>query len=294
MLARGTAKPGNGGKEQAAGGTMRLTCPNCGAQYEVPDAVIPESGRDVQCSNCGTTWWQHHPDHTPPEPPEAEPDPAPEPEADPDPHPDTAPNAAPSAQRRLDPSVADILREEADRERAARAAEADGRIETQPDLGLGEPESEDARRAREARERMQRLRGQPAAEARPAPRNRAAREDIDDDEDDTGDIDPGSRRNLFPDIEEINSSLSASGDAAGSLAPALSDEIPPPRRGGRFRTGFRLAVATCLIALAIYLLAPSISALLPAARAPLAQYVQAVDEARALLLATITGLLALL
>ena len=40
---------------------MRLVCPNCGAQYEVPDDVIPETGRDVQCSNCGDTWFQKHP-----------------------------------------------------------------------------------------------------------------------------------------------------------------------------------------------------------------------------------------
>lgn len=37
---------------------MRLICPNCGAQYEVPEAVIPTEGRDVQCSNCGVTWFQ--------------------------------------------------------------------------------------------------------------------------------------------------------------------------------------------------------------------------------------------
>lgn len=37
---------------------MRLTCPNCDAQYEVPDEVIPPEGRDVQCSNCGDTWYQ--------------------------------------------------------------------------------------------------------------------------------------------------------------------------------------------------------------------------------------------
>jgi predicted Zn finger-like uncharacterized protein len=37
---------------------MRLICPNCAAQYEVDDGVIPEAGRDVQCSNCGHTWWQ--------------------------------------------------------------------------------------------------------------------------------------------------------------------------------------------------------------------------------------------
>ncbi len=37
---------------------MRLTCPNCAAQYEVDASVIPEDGRDVQCSTCGHTWWQ--------------------------------------------------------------------------------------------------------------------------------------------------------------------------------------------------------------------------------------------
>jgi predicted Zn finger-like uncharacterized protein len=37
---------------------MRLICPNCGAQYEVSDDVIPVSGRDVQCSNCGHTWFE--------------------------------------------------------------------------------------------------------------------------------------------------------------------------------------------------------------------------------------------
>ncbi len=37
---------------------MRLTCPNCGARYEVDDALIPEEGRDVQCSDCFTTWFQ--------------------------------------------------------------------------------------------------------------------------------------------------------------------------------------------------------------------------------------------
>ena len=44
---------------------MRLICPNCDAQYEVPDDVMPAAGRDVQCSNCGQTWFQHHPDNAP-------------------------------------------------------------------------------------------------------------------------------------------------------------------------------------------------------------------------------------
>ncbi|NCU19938.1 thioredoxin [Candidatus Falkowbacteria bacterium] len=37
---------------------MRLICPNCAAQYEVDDSVIPENGRDVQCSGCGHSWFQ--------------------------------------------------------------------------------------------------------------------------------------------------------------------------------------------------------------------------------------------
>jgi len=38
--------------------TMRLICPNCGAQYEIDAGLIPPAGRDVQCSNCGNTWFQ--------------------------------------------------------------------------------------------------------------------------------------------------------------------------------------------------------------------------------------------
>ena len=37
---------------------MRLICPNCSAQYEVDGSMIPDEGRDVQCSNCGHTWFE--------------------------------------------------------------------------------------------------------------------------------------------------------------------------------------------------------------------------------------------
>lgn len=40
---------------------MRLVCPNCEAKYEVPEDAIPESGRDVQCANCGHSWFQMRP-----------------------------------------------------------------------------------------------------------------------------------------------------------------------------------------------------------------------------------------
>lgn len=39
---------------------MRITCPNCRAQYDVDSSMIPEAGRDVQCSSCAHTWLVSH------------------------------------------------------------------------------------------------------------------------------------------------------------------------------------------------------------------------------------------
>jgi predicted Zn finger-like uncharacterized protein len=36
---------------------MRLTCPNCDAEYEVPDGMMPAAGRHVQCTACHTRWF---------------------------------------------------------------------------------------------------------------------------------------------------------------------------------------------------------------------------------------------
>ena len=36
---------------------MRLTCPNCGAAYEVADGMVPAAGRHVQCTVCHTRWF---------------------------------------------------------------------------------------------------------------------------------------------------------------------------------------------------------------------------------------------
>ena len=36
---------------------MLIKCPNCDAQYEVPNDIIPAAGRDVQCSSCSKTWF---------------------------------------------------------------------------------------------------------------------------------------------------------------------------------------------------------------------------------------------
>jgi len=260
---------------------MRLICPNCGAEYEVPDTVIPPSGRDVQCSNCGDTWFQQHPDHAPveaesgaddadrqPEAQQTPPDPDPDPPAEPVPDPD-----AHRAQRKLDPDVADILREEAERERAARAAETAGAFETQPDLGLSDPEPTETERSRQARARMERLRGADRAA-------RAAAADAQDAAPEHDDIDPSSRRNLLPDIEEINSSLSSEQERDRPVSVSLPEEIPEPARRGGFGSGFRLALITFVLATVVYLSAPSLAEMIPAAEGPLARYVEAVNSAR--------------
>ena len=36
---------------------MLIKCPNCNAQYEVPNDIIPAAGRNVQCSSCSKTWF---------------------------------------------------------------------------------------------------------------------------------------------------------------------------------------------------------------------------------------------
>lgn len=306
---------------------MRLICPNCGAQYEVPDGVIPEQGRDVQCSNCGNTWFQPHPDQDPdlaeelgqdstdmPAPPpapeaenppfEAEDDADEDRDADdydddagdddydddaddndtgddldddaqddaPDENHPAPPPAAPS-RRNLDPSIAELLREEAEFEARQRASESLSGLETQPDLGLEEPaQDEAARRAQEARRRM------------------ASRQGLDDDHDhahddlteDDSDLTDhvGSRRELLPDIEEINSSLNAD-----ARRPARADDHLPgaaaltPRPSG-FRRGFALGLLLVVFLWALYAFGPQIAQKLPQIAAPLKAYSQTVDTGR--------------
>ncbi|WP_424938830.1 zinc-ribbon domain-containing protein [Aliiroseovarius sp. S253] len=106
---------------------MRLVCPNCGAQYEVDDRVMPELGRDVQCSNCGHAWF-----HTPPQLSETETEDASEPKIE-------IPAPAPSSSR---------TDQEPD---AAPEADADPELDTDPyDQELDETLEEDIEVSSEA------------------------------------------------------------------------------------------------------------------------------------------------
>jgi predicted Zn finger-like uncharacterized protein len=235
---------------------MRLACSNCGAEYEVDDDVIPGSGRDVQCSDCGHTWFE--------QPARTDPDPQPVPaqETDPSPEPDPVPGSVqppepaqdadtPPARRKLDPEVADILREEREREEAARRAEAD-RLESQADLGLEARDRPADPRGAEARRRMERLRGQdsaapqdPAATTATASATGTARPEPDQ-----------SRRDLLPETTEV------------------------PRRAGGGRAGFLLVVLLAVLAALVYTFAAQIGAAVPELADPMAAYVAQVNDWR--------------
>ncbi|MFP7569853.1 zinc-ribbon domain-containing protein [Marivita sp. S2033] len=257
---------------------MRLTCPSCGARYEVPADVIPEDGRDVQCSNCGNTWFQARDTEDSPETLAAEasaPKDAvwhPEVESDIDDGPSVNQGAAPAEKpaptppkrRELDPSVADILREEAALESRARASQA-GVLEEQPDLGLQEPEDEAAKRARQAQDRMRRLRGQDAAGA-------AAASAVSDR--------PQSRGDMLPDIDEINQTLRASSERreVRTLQGDLDDDDDD---AGGFGRGFMFVVLLFVFLTALYIFAPQLGETIPQLAGLLDSYVSMVNQVRA-------------
>ncbi|PZX09994.1 zinc-ribbon domain-containing protein [Celeribacter halophilus] len=309
---------------------MRLICPNCGAQYEVDSRVIPDTGRDVQCSNCGHTWFQQPahldkelaeelgyeiPDEdaslteTPPETavvqPAAEefhvdvpttaqePEPAIEPELDPEPEivpepvdipepaleaeqdaisisasepeyeiedsedlPPPAQDTAPQSSVALKDSVRDILRAEVEFDHAMRQTEGET-IETQPDLGLEEPAQDSAKKS--LRERMARLRGLDPADPGLVAGGVAAA--------------TGKRRDLLPDIEEINSTLSAASERDDD--GTVPDEDTRRERAERsgFRTVFLTLVLIAVFLVALYILSPLIAAKVPALAGVMETYV---------------------
>ncbi|KMK66471.1 zinc-ribbon domain-containing protein [Puniceibacterium sp. IMCC21224] len=277
---------------------MRLICPNCGAQYEVPKDVVPLGGRDVQCSNCGNTWFQVHPDSNPvsldkPDQPEvSEPPqdiiaPPPEPEAVPDPAPPptaTFPAAATSLrQRGLDPSVADVLRQEAERESRHRASEATA-LESQPELGLDAPEIDEAvRRSREARERMARMRDAtpPTPQAEPDVATAVA----------ATMAASGSRRGQLPDIDEINQTLRSSSERLEVETAQGRAELYEEDEPGGFGRGFASVLMLAVFAIALYAFAPRLSEMAPGLEPALTSYVGFVDSARGWLDGQITALL---
>ncbi len=293
---------------------MRLVCPNCDAEYQVDDAAIPQDGRDVQCSSCGHAWFQGHPEieadleaeaelyEAPPGAVSAradldEPDDGGEPaEGDDDgpgedarvapKRPAQMADRVPSRPRTLDETVLSVLREEAEREQNARTAERAPApapvIESQTEMGLA-PTPDPTGMVATVR-RIARIRGgTDASEPKAAGQQGPAQAER-------------SRGQRFPAIEEINSTLRATGDRVqDDDDDALVDSLPDlaqKRRG--FRRGFLTLIVLAVLIVGLYLLAPMIGATVPALDAAATTYVGAVDAARVWLDANLWALISLL
>ena len=286
---------------------MRIICPNCSVQYEIADDLIPSNGREVQCSNCGRTWYQDGasaareagspaPDDTVRGAASDVGVGAADPDDDPEEDEDVLDDEADHAEERDEMSslrprpsaneaILRVLREERDHE--ARRRTASTRPKAAPDGSAADKARE---RAAEERRRMataaEHARTREAAATRPGlpARTRAV--------DDTVRSDPDARprpageprimrRELLPDIEEINSSLrpyeteaQADGDAAGT-------EEPGPSTG--FWGGFLTIWAFVGLFVVAYILADEIAARVPEAADPLRAYVAWIDGQRAAL-----------
>lgn len=255
---------------------MRLICPNCDAQYDIPDDAMLPGGRDVQCSNCEHTWYQDFPEgdtDTAPVRPELAPQSKSSSEVGENvvdaSRPESAPQAPPAPSRKpLDPTVASVLQEEAQLESQARKKEQAGPVETQPDLGLRDTleESETRKRADKARARV----------IRPTQENTAAVAE------ETAVVAAGSRRALLPDIQEINSTMRSNNDRSPTDDPGQTAQIEARERRG-FTNGFILVIALTVVLTLLYVLSPQITEALPQAEAWITTYVAKADQGRAAL-----------
>ena len=293
---------------------MRLICPNCSAQYEIDLTLIPDEGRDVQCSNCGHTWFELPPPAADfaeaPIPTEDAPEPEAEAEAEAEAEEDT-PSPAVQAmaaatedaatdsyeddladeeddatlRRPADAADVDLLREEAERELSQRRAPPTTRIETQTEMGI--EEIRDRRTTTRAlRARMAHL-GESEEEFEEATAAEAAVEDVEDEAipespdrpasqaDVVSDADyQAPRRDLLPDIDEINS----------TLKPTRRNERTGPEaivehRSG-FRAGFLLMTVLAVALILLYAQAPAIARAVPGSETALLNYVDGANSVR--------------
>lgn len=83
---------------------MRIECPSCGAEYNVPDRLLAGPARTLRCSRCQAEFPLPRIEAAPPPPPPPPPEPAPEPPPPAAPEPTSAaaePEPTPRDDRRL-------------------------------------------------------------------------------------------------------------------------------------------------------------------------------------------------
>lgn len=288
---------------------MRITCPNCGARYEVDDTLIPETGRDVQCSNCGKGWFQaRRPEpeasdepleaaedevearETPaeteeeprawaaPESVEEEPA-APAPDArahDEEPAAAEAPVEAPAQAPAETPAAA-----RPERGAWADADEADaGEADEEPAAAALPPRKTDETvlavlREEAEREIAERRREAQALESQPdlglaEPVERTPSRATAEAAGAT--VAAGARRGLLPDIDEINSTLRSDAERAGAAGDEDYEDVSTERRRG-FRMGFGLMILLAAALIGLYVGAGWLAATFPPLEPLLIAYV---------------------
>ena len=231
---------------------MRLICPKCNAQYDIASDAIPAGGRDVQCSSCSHTWFQ------------TEKAPA------------AASVVAPAAPSRaaaevqnavtkrkpLDSSIADILRQEAAREKAAAEAETAPAAQTPDQQRRNDPVA-----AEETRRRISMMADEDAKT--PAAVAAAA----------TGAVSADANMRSVPSIDEINQQLRArSQSAAAAEQEEYEQHMAVERRG--FRRGFAVVIILIAIAIAPYIFAEQIVDAFPQVAEPMDAYLGVMDSLR--------------
>lgn len=293
---------------------MRLVCPNCGAQYEVDPSVIPDTGRDVQCSSCGHAWFQPGaaasgaagpeaatagqdeppPRELPPAPPEV-PEPAPAetpamvPVAEPEPIPEEIPDETPTEWPEEEPPPEDPgIADETGTEPPPAEAPPELRRKTLDDAVMAILREEAERESRARQAEVGSVESQPelgigaaasaAAAAAVTERSARLRDSETEPLEDSGDDHP-ARKAVLPDIEEINSTLRATSERGDEAAARDAPETMRRKRSG-FRFGFSTAFLIAVVLLLLYVLAPAISARVPSVAPVLSAYVAAVDQVR--------------
>ena len=258
--------------------------------------MIPDEGRDVQCSNCGNTWFELPAPAAEPSEAAAPPDSAPVDEVEDtgdladdaaDTPEDTAPAAAAETARKdsslhwpdedddldvwreaavsnqtpkrpKDLAAVDVLKEEAEREIEQRRSNTQSTLETQSEFGLDAAPRTRETPSRALQARMARMKSEDTG-----PTDAPAEADY-----------AAPRRDLLPDIEEINSSLGPAGTKV-TRSPAQQ-----ARHRSGFRLGFVLTAGVALVAILAYAWAPAIAEAIPGSETALLNYVDWANGAR--------------
>lgn len=219
---------------------MRLVCPNCDAEYEVDRNMIPTGGRDVQCSNCATTWFQM-------------------PSADED---GMDAGAVPFVAARprapkIDPAAMNIIREEVARETGQRQQEANSARNGPDDEEEATPEVQTA--SDQAQEQS------PERPQKKQDTKRKQSERLPDIEE--------INSNLSPQAADA-----AAAEALHHDEDAGRKAYRARRRG--FRLGFVLVLLCAVALLGVYIYSDEVSEQAPTLAAKIDAYVTFVDEKR--------------